>query len=89
TAYPVACLPQAWAAGAPFMMLQACLGVSIDASRHEVRVERPTLPEGVDWLRIDALRVGDETVSLTFRRVDGQVVAAAEQPGRVKVVAVL
>ena len=65
------CLPQAWAAGAPFMMLQACLGVSIDASRHEVRVERPTLPEGVDWLRIDALRVGDETVSLTFRRVDG------------------
>ena len=29
----------------------------------------------VDWLRIDALRVGDETVSLTFRRVDGQVVA--------------
>lgn len=89
TAYPVACLPQAWAAGAPFMMLQACLGVSIDASRHEVRVERPALPEGVDWLRIDALRVGDETVSLTFRRVDGQVVAAAEQPGRVKVVAVL
>src|SRR5947207_13903644 len=26
-AYPVACLPQAWAAGAPFMLLQACLGV--------------------------------------------------------------
>jgi hypothetical protein len=54
-----------------------------------VRVERPTLPEGVDWLRIDDLRVGDETVSLTFRRVDGQVVAAAAQPGRVKVVALL
>ncbi|OJA93538.1 amylo-alpha-1,6-glucosidase [Burkholderia ubonensis] len=88
TAYPVACLPQAWAAGAPFMMLQACLGVSVDAARHEVRVERPALPEGVDWLRIDDLRVGDDSVSLTFRRVDGQVVAAAE-PGRVKVVAVL
>ncbi|AJY10560.1 amylo-alpha-1,6-glucosidase [Burkholderia dolosa] len=88
TAYPVACLPQAWAAGAPFMMLQACLGVSIDAARREVRVERPALPEGVDWLRIDDLRVGDETVSLTFRRVDGHVVAAAE-PGRVNVVAVL
>src|SRR3546814_19996970 len=25
--YPVACLPQAWAAGAGFMLLQACLGV--------------------------------------------------------------
>ncbi|MGZ2746866.1 amylo-alpha-1,6-glucosidase [Burkholderia stagnalis] len=88
TAYPVACLPQAWAAGAPFMMLQACLGVSVDAVHHEVRVERPALPEGIDWLRIDGLRVGDDSVSLTFRRVDGQVVAAAE-PGRVKVVAVL
>ena len=88
TAYPVACLPQAWAAGAPFMMLQACLGVSVDASRHEVRIERPALPEGVDWLRIDGLRVGDDTVSLTFRRVDGQVVAVAE-PGRVNVVVVL
>ncbi|HDY4422961.1 TPA: amylo-alpha-1,6-glucosidase, partial [Burkholderia multivorans] len=89
TAYPVACLPQAWAAGAPFMMLQACLGVSIDAARLEVRVERPALPEGVSWLRIDDLRVGEETVSLTFRRVDGQVVAAASEPGRVNVVAVL
>ncbi|OXH82528.1 glycogen-debranching protein, partial [Burkholderia multivorans] len=43
----------------------------------------------VSWLRIDDLRVGDESVSLTFRRVDGQVVAAASEPGRVNVVAVL
>ncbi|MET5020639.1 amylo-alpha-16-glucosidase, partial [Burkholderia pseudomallei] len=38
TAYPVAGLPQAWAAGAPFMMLQACLGLSVVAARGEVRV---------------------------------------------------
>ncbi|KGD40574.1 putative amylo-alpha-1-6-glucosidase [Burkholderia pseudomallei] len=88
TAYPVACLPQAWAAGAPFMMLQACLGISVDAARGEVRVERPELPEGVDWLRVDDLRVGGDSVSLTFRRVEGQVVAAAE-PGGARVVAVL
>lgn len=88
TAYPVACLPQAWAAGAPFMMLQACLGISVDAARDEVRVERPELPEGVDWLRVDDLRVGGDSVSLTFRRVEGQVVAAAE-PGGARVVAVL
>jgi glycogen debranching enzyme len=30
-AYPVACLPQAWAAGSVFLMLQAALGVNIDA----------------------------------------------------------
>ncbi|WP_089339607.1 amylo-alpha-1,6-glucosidase [Burkholderia singularis] len=87
TAYPVACLPQAWAAGAPFMMLQACLGIGVDAARGEVRIERPALPEGVDWLRIDGLRVGDDNVSLTFRRVDGQVVAVAD--GGARVVAVL
>ncbi|WP_414440049.1 glycogen debranching N-terminal domain-containing protein [Burkholderia sp. 22PA0106] len=90
TAYPVACLPQAWAAGSPFMMLQACLGVSIDAARGEVRIEQPTLPDGIDWLELDNLRVGTETVSLTFRRVNGQVIASAQGGnGRVKVVAAL
>ncbi|MCG5072530.1 glycogen debranching N-terminal domain-containing protein [Paraburkholderia tagetis] len=88
TAYPVACLPQAWAAGSPFMMLEACLGVSIDAARHEVRVEQPMLPEGIDWLEVGDLRVGNATVTLTFRRVDGKVVASADRSD-VKVVAVL
>jgi glycogen debranching enzyme len=32
-AYPVACSPQAWAAGSPFLMLQAMLGIS--ARAHE------------------------------------------------------
>jgi hypothetical protein len=45
-AYPVACMPQAWAAGAPFMLLQACLGVQVDGLRGEVLVERPRLPMG-------------------------------------------
>src|SRR6185503_4788148 len=31
TLYPVACSPQSWAAAAPFLLLQACLGLSIDA----------------------------------------------------------
>ena len=88
TAYPVACLPQAWAAGSPFMMLEACLGVSIDAARGEVRIEQPMLPEGIDWLEIGDLRVGKATVTLTFRRVDGKVVASADRSD-VKVVALL
>jgi len=88
TAYPVACLPQAWAAGAPFMMLQACLGISVDAERNEVRIERPVLPEGIDWLRLDGMQVGNNCVSLTFRQVAGTVAAAAESD-KVKVVVVL
>lgn len=83
TAYPVACLPQAWAAGAPFMMLQACLGISLDAARGEVRIEHPRLPEGVSWLQVDNLQVGSATASLRLTRVDGNVVAAAEGTARV------
>lgn len=86
-AYPVACLPQAWAAGAPFMILEACLGVTIDAERDEVRIDRPQLPDGIDWLEIGDLRVGQQSVSITFRRVGGQVVPSVE--GDVRVVAVL
>ena len=75
-AYPVACLPQAWAAGSVFMMLQACLGVNVDGWNREVRVSDPRLPNGVDWLTVDGLRIGDEKVDLGFersgRRVDVQ-----------------
>ncbi len=88
TAYPVACLPQAWAAGSPFMMLEACLGVTIDAARSEVRIAQPMLPEGIDWLEISDLRVGKDLVTLMFRRVDGKVVASANE-SRVNVVAML
>jgi glycogen debranching enzyme len=88
TAYPVACLPQAWAAGSPFMMLEACLGMTVDAEKREVLIEQPMLPEGIDWLEVSDLRVGDSSVSITFRRVAGKVVASAEQ-GDVRVVALL
>ncbi len=43
-AYPVACLPQAWASGAAFMLLQACLGVTVDGINRVVHFDRPHLP---------------------------------------------
>jgi glycogen debranching enzyme len=88
TAYPVACLPQAWAAGAPFMMLESCLGLTIDAARGEVRVAQPALPEGIDWLEVRGLQVGEETVSILFSRVSGKVAASVSE-GNVPVVAML
>lgn len=77
TAYPVACLPQAWATGAPFMLLEACLGISIDAARGEVRIDRPALPNGVDHLDINDLRVGTASISLTFTRTEGRIVPSS------------
>ena len=36
TLYPVACAPQAWAAGAVFMLLQACLGLHVNGTARQV-----------------------------------------------------
>ena len=73
TPYPVACLPQAWAAGSIFMMLQACLGLTIDAPSRQVRIADPHLPIGVDRLTVRQLRVADERFDLTFERHGGRV----------------
>ena len=88
TSYPVACLPQAWAAGSPFMMLEACLGITIHAANREIRIEQPALPAGIDWLEISNLAVGDRTVQIRFQRVSGQVVPSVEHDG-VRVVVML
>ena len=73
-AYPVACLPQAWAAGSVFLMLQAVLGIEIDAADGLVEVSDPTLPTGLHQMSILGLEVGDGAIDLTFQRLDGHVV---------------
>jgi glycogen debranching enzyme len=74
--YPVACLPQAWSAGAAFMMLQACLGLTIDGLAGEIRILDPHLPIGIDRLWIEGLRVGDEKLDLLFERVRDRVMVS-------------
>lgn len=78
-AYPVACLPQAWAAGSVFMLMQSCLGIEIDAQADTLLVNRPLLPVGVESLVINRMAVGADCFDLAFRRVDdGGVVAFVE-----------
>ena len=85
-AYPVACLPQAWAAGSVFMMLQAALGVSIDAASGVVEVDNPMMPAGIEHLTLSRLQVGDAVVDLAFDRVNDQtVVAPRRRTGDVRV----
>jgi glycogen debranching enzyme len=66
--YPVACSPQAWAAAAPFAMLQACLGLEVDASQRLARLRYPRLPEHLHSLEIRGLPIGDASVDLLLRR---------------------
>lgn len=74
-AYPVACLPQAWSAGAAFMLMQACLGIEIDGWQKQIHVKRPRLPIGIDTLTVRRLQVGNASVDVTFQRVGDRVVA--------------
>lgn len=71
--YPVACLPQAWSAGAVFMLVQSCLGLAVDGMRGEIHVDRPALPLGIDRLDVHRLAVGDKTTAISFQRIGDHV----------------
>lgn len=64
TRYPLACAPQSWSAGAVLLLLRACLGLSVDAERHEVRFVRPTLPSWLDRVRLDGIELPGAVVDL-------------------------
>jgi glycogen debranching enzyme len=68
TLYPVACAPQAWAAGSVFLILQSCLGMQIDAPNAVIRFVHPMLPESIPSVRITGVRVGSAEVSLEIIR---------------------
>jgi glycogen debranching enzyme len=86
TRYPTACAPQAWAAGAPFLLLQAVLGLTVDGQAGDVAFHRPTLPTAMDTVRLTGLRVGTGAVDLVLERTDGGVaVEVVRQTGAVTV----
>jgi glycogen debranching enzyme len=90
TLYPVACSPQAWAAAAPFLLIQACLGLTVQGVHNRVVFNRPGLPEGIPQLSIRGLRVGDASVDLLFeRQVDTVRIQVLEKQGEIEVVATL
>jgi glycogen debranching enzyme len=68
TPYPVACAPQAWAAGAVFLLVQACLGLSVTAIEPQVAFTRPRLPALLGELTITGLSVGGAVVDLLLNR---------------------
>lgn len=73
TSYPVACSPQAWSAAAVFAMLQACLGLTIDAASGQIAFRYPQLPPKMERVSIRNLTVGESSVDLTLHRYSGAV----------------
>jgi glycogen debranching enzyme len=88
TLYPVACSPQAWAAGAVFMVLQACLGLEVRALESRLYLHYSALPEKVEQVRIRNLKVGKAEVDLSFERYQQTVsVNILRRSGHVEIVA--
>jgi glycogen debranching enzyme len=77
--YPVACHPQAWAAGAiPYMLING-LGLKPDALNGCLRVRRPSLPRWVTRVEVENVHVADSRVDLLFERSSaGEHVALTE-----------
>jgi glycogen debranching enzyme len=85
TLYPVACAPQAWAAGAPYLLLAAVLGLEVSAPGRRVMLTSPRLPAGLDRVIIPGLEVGLATVDLDIRRQGATVRVEARTTGDVEV----
>ena len=82
TLYPVACSPQSWAAGAVFFMLQACLGLSINATKRQICFTRPVLPDSVSCVTIKNLCVNDAVADLVLDRYAHDVGISVTAQGR-------
>ena len=72
--YPVACHPQAWAAGSVPFMISSLLGLTADAFNKRLRVIRPVLPSGIAALDLLSIKVGDSTIDLHFQRTSTEVI---------------
>ena len=71
-AYPTAARPQAWAAGAPVLLLQTLLGLQPDHRRHALEsVAPPELPSWAQSLRLQGVQAFDGTWDV--RLEDGNV----------------
>jgi glycogen debranching enzyme len=83
--YPVACHPQAWAAGSIPFMLTSLLGLAPDAFDGRLRIVRPMLPNGVNQLDLHRIKVGDSTIDLHFNRESDKKIAVetTKQTGKI------
>ncbi len=78
TGYPVACSPQAWSVAAVFMLVEACLGIEIDAKNKRVIFHRPAFPQNVEWIRIEKLRLGTHYACIELRAVGAKIMLSTE-----------
>jgi glycogen debranching enzyme len=70
TLYPVACIPQAWAAGSAFLLMEAVLGLEMCAigTTPTILFHHPSLPDFLNRVEITNLVVGGSSVDIVLNR---------------------
>jgi glycogen debranching enzyme len=68
TAYPVACVPQAWATAAPLSLIQSVLGLSFEYEPAGIAFQRPMMPEFLDGIELRKLAIGNAFADVAVRR---------------------
>jgi glycogen debranching enzyme len=88
TSYPVACIPQAWAAAAPLSMIQSCIGLVFDPNELRLIFEEPVLPRFLNEIVLDGLKVKDASAKIALRRSGRHVVVdVLERSKALKIIA--
>lgn len=72
TPYPVACSPQAWAAGVVSQLLAEMLGLQPDARGNRLTFVHPVLPEWLPRVELRNLRLGHSRFDVLVRREGAQ-----------------
>jgi glycogen debranching enzyme len=89
TLYPVACAPQAWAIGSVFLLLQSCLGLSINAPEKRINFCYPFLPDFLKEVEIKNLKVGEASIDLLLRlHIQDVGITVLRREGDVRIVTV-
>lgn len=71
--YPVACQPQAWAAGTFPYLLTTLLGLQPQGFDNRLKVVRPVLPEHIKHVELRGIQVGKARADLLFEN-DGKAI---------------
>jgi glycogen debranching enzyme len=87
TFYPVACIPQAWAAAAPLYFIQSCVGLGFDG--RQILFREPVLPRFLDEIVVRGLTVDGGAADIALRRSNRHVVVdVLDRKGTVGVVTI-
>jgi glycogen debranching enzyme len=73
TLYPAACSPQAWAAAAPFSLIQSMLGLEFRPQDAEVRLNNPVVPPMAGAITLRNVTLGNASADFTVRPSIGGV----------------